>query len=170
MFLGPTADLLESREPGTACVCELVGDRERRAVVDGAADEPHARQLTEAIGENGVAFPVHRGSTVISPTVRAVWADLVHFDIGVFLELPGPSRAVVLGTARANIVHDDRTYLALRVDVIGVIDLTANTVAFDAVLIDSHLLSTLDLTGGAAFRLASGGSPYAVFSVGGLAN
>ena len=61
------------------------------------------------IAELDSAFPVHRGSTVIGPTVRAMWAGLVHFDIGVFLELPGPSHVVVLGSARADIVHDDRS-------------------------------------------------------------
>jgi Family of unknown function (DUF6603) len=130
--------------------------------------EDPVRNAPALIAELDLAFPVHRGSTVIGPTVRATWAGLVDFDIGVFLELPGPSRAVVLGSARADIVHEDRTYLALRVDVLGVIDFTAKTVSFDAVLVDSHLLGTLDLTGGAAFRLALGGSPYAVFTVGGF--
>ena len=65
-----------------------------------------------------------------------------------FIELPGPTRVVLLGSAHAEIQRDGRSYLTIRVDILGDIDLRAKTVAFDAVLVDSHLLGTLDLTGG----------------------
>ena len=88
-------------------------------------------------------FPVTPGVTVVGPTVQLIWADLVHFDIGVFIELPGPTRVVLLGSAHAEILRDGETYLSIRVDILGDIDLRARNAAFDAVLVDSHLLGTL---------------------------
>lgn len=113
-------------------------------------------------------FPVAPGVTVVGPTVQLVWAGLVHFDVGVFIELPGPSRVVLLGSAQAAIERDGRSYLTIRVDIVGVIDLRQRTAAFDAVLVNSQLLEVLDLTGGAAFRLSWGDQPYAVFTLGGF--
>ena len=113
-------------------------------------------------------FPPTPGITVVGPTAQLVWAGLVHFDIGVFIELPGPARVVLLGSAHADIERDGRAYLSIRVDVVGVVDLRGETAAFDAVLINSHLMGTLDVTGGAAFRLSWGAQPYAVLSLGGF--
>lgn len=113
-------------------------------------------------------FPPTPGITVVGPTAQLIWAGLVHFDIGVFIELPGPARVVLLGSAHADIERDGRAYLSIRVDVVGVVDLRSETAAFDAVLVNSHLMGTLDVTGGAAFRLSWGAQPYAVLSLGGF--
>jgi len=113
-------------------------------------------------------FPVTPGITVVGPTAQLTWADLVQFNIGVFIELPGPTRVVLLGSASAQIAEDGRTYLSINVDVVGVVDLQGQTAAFDAVLVNSHLMGTLDLTGGAALRLSWGSQPYAVLSIGGF--
>jgi hypothetical protein len=115
-----------------------------------------------------VAFPVTPGIVVVGPTAQIVWADLVHFDIGVFLELPGPARVVILGSAHASIEADGRSYVSLRVDIVGVVDFQRAVAAFDAVLIRSTLFEVLELTGGAAFRLSWGDQPYAVLTFGGF--
>jgi hypothetical protein len=133
------------------------------------APEDPIRNAPALLADLRTVFPVARGITVVGPTARLVWAELVHFDVGVFIELPGPTRIVILGSARASI---DRpaggAYLAIRVDILGVVDVRARTAAFDAVLIDSSLLEVLELTGGAAFRLSWGDQPYAVLTVGGF--
>jgi hypothetical protein len=126
------------------------------------------RNAPALLADLDAVFPIAPGITVVGPTAQLVWADLVHFDIGVFIELPGPARVVLLGSAHAEIGFDDRVYLSVRVDVVGVVDLRADTAAFDAVLVDSHLLGMLDLTGGAAFRLSWGAQPYAVLTLGGF--
>jgi hypothetical protein len=113
-------------------------------------------------------FPVTPGITVVGPTAQLTWADLVQFNIGVFIELPGPTRVVLLGAASAQIAEDGRTYLSINVDVVGVVDLQGQTAAFDAALVNSHLMGTLDVTGGAALRLSWGSQPYAVLSIGGF--
>ena len=47
------ADLFERRQQGTACVRQLVGDRDGRALIDGARDEPGIRQRAEPITDLG---------------------------------------------------------------------------------------------------------------------
>jgi hypothetical protein len=126
------------------------------------------RNVPALIADLESVFPATPGVTVLGPTVQLIWAELVHLDVGVFVELPRASQAVLLGSAYADISGDGRTYLSIRVDVIGLIDLQAETAAFDAALVDSHLLGVLDLTGGAAFRLCWGAQPYAVLSLGGF--
>jgi hypothetical protein len=132
------------------------------------APQDPIRNAPALLADLDAVFPIAPGITVVGPTVQLVWAELVHFDIGVFIELPGPSRVVLLGSAHAEIQRDARTLLSVRVDVMGVVDLHAETAAVDAVLIDSHLLGILDLTGGGAFRLSWGDQPYSVLTIGGF--
>ena len=132
------------------------------------APQDPVRNASALLADLDAVFPVAPGITVVGPTVQLLWAGLVHLDVGVFIELPGPARVVLLGSAHAEIERDGRAYLSIRVDIVGVVDLRAETAAFDAALIDSHLMGMLDLTGGAAFRLSWGAQPYAVLSLGGF--
>lgn len=134
------------------------------------APEDPVRNAPSLLADLGAVFPPAPGITVVGPTAQLVWAGLVRFDIGVFIELPGPQRIILLGAALAVIEQPGggRPYLRIRVDVVGVIDLQKQTAAFDAVLIDSSLLEVFDLTGGAAFRLSWGDQPHAVLTVGGF--
>lgn len=132
------------------------------------APEDPIRNAPALFADLDAVFPSAPGVTVVGPTVQLTWARLVRFDIGLFIELPGPTRVVLLGSARAVIEHGDREYLAIRVDIVGEVDLQRGTVAFDAALVNSQLLEVLDLTGGAAFRMSVGDQPYAVLTVGGF--
>jgi hypothetical protein len=132
------------------------------------APEDPIRNAPALLADLATIFPIAPGITVVGPTLQLVWAKLVRFDIGVFIELPGPSRIVLLGSARAAIERAGRSYLNIRVDIVGVVDLQRRLAAFDAVLIDSQLLEILELTGGAAFRLSWGEQPYAVLTLGGF--
>jgi hypothetical protein len=132
------------------------------------APQDPVRNAPALLADLDTVFPIASGITVVGPTVQLLWAGLVHLDVGVFIELPGPARVVLLGSAHAEIERDGRAYLSIRVDIVGVVDLRAETAAFDAVLVDSHLMGMLDLTGGAAFRLSWGAQPYAVLSLGGF--
>jgi hypothetical protein len=120
--------------------------------------------------ELGAVFPAAAGTFVVGPTLQLGWTTVVRFDLGVFIELPGPSKVVLLGSARAAIDHPGggTPYLQLRLDILGVLDPVAQTLEFDAVLIDSHLLEVFELTGGAAFRLHWGSPPHVVLSLGGF--
>lgn len=115
-------------------------------------------------------FPVADGVYVVGPTVRLRWLRLVTIDAGVFLEFPGPTRVVVLGTARATVDNPlaKGPLVQLRADFVGVLDLERLTFAFDATLIDSRLLESFPLTGDILFRAGWGDEPYTVLSVGGF--
>lgn len=126
------------------------------------------RSAPALLADLDAVFPVAPGVTVVGPTAQLIWAELVHLDVGVFIELPGPSRVVVLGSAHAEMQRDGKTYLTIRVDVLGDLDLRAGKAAFDAVLVDSHLMGILDLTGGAAFRVSWVGQPYSMLTLGGF--
>jgi Family of unknown function (DUF6603) len=132
------------------------------------APQDPIRNAPALLADLDAVFPPAPGITVVGPTVQLLWAGLVHLDVGVFIELPGPARVVLLGSAHAELERDGRALLSVRVDIVGVVDLRAATAAFDAVLIDSHLLGMLDLTGGAAFRLSLGTQPYALLTLGGF--
>ena len=116
------------------------------------------------------AFPVAAGITVVGPTAQLVWIGLVTFDLGIFLELPGPRRVVLVGTASATVDNPSggTPYLRIRLNVLGELDLQKKTVVFDAALVDSTLLEVLQLTGGAAFRMSYGADPYVVLTIGGF--
>lgn len=132
------------------------------------APQDPVRNMPALLADLDAVFPVAPGVTVVGPTAQLLWAGLVQLDVGVFIELPGPARVVLLGSAHAEIERDGQAYLSIRVDIAGVVDLRGETAASDAVLVDSHLMGMLDLTGGAAFRLSWGAQPYAVLSLGGF--
>ena len=123
-----------------------------------------------ALTDLAATFPITAGITVVGPTVQLIWAGLVTFDVGIFIELPGPRRVVLLGSARCVVANPSGggPYLQIRLDVLGELDLQKKTVTFDAALVDSTLLEVLELTGGAAFRMSYGADPYVVLTVGGF--
>ncbi|MGH9289118.1 MAG: DUF6603 domain-containing protein, partial [Acidimicrobiales bacterium] len=134
-----------------------------------APDDP-VRNAPVLIADLAAVFPPAEGIVVVGPTLQLSWVELVRFDIGVFVELPGPRKIVLLGSARVAIENPagGRPLLQIRLDIVGVLDFAKQVLEFDAVLIDSHLLEILELTGGAACRLSWGAEPYVVLSVGGF--
>jgi hypothetical protein len=134
------------------------------------APEDPIRNAPLLLQELGAIFPVTPGVTVLGPTLQLSWAELVRLDLGLFLELPGPTKIVLLGSARATIENpaDGSPYLQIRLDILGVLDFSKRVLEFDAVLIDSQLLEVFQLTGGAAFRLSWGDEPYIVLTIGGF--
>lgn len=143
------------------------GAAARLLAVEAATE---ASNLPAILREVDATFPVADGVYVVGPTVRLRWLRLVTIDAGVFLEFPGPTRVVVLGTARATVDNPlaKGPLVQLRADFVGVLDLERRTFAFDATLIDSRLLESFPLTGDILFRAGWGDEPYTVLSVGGF--
>jgi uncharacterized protein DUF6603 len=117
-------------------------------------------------------FPPRAGRHLVGPTLRLSWLQvggkaLFDVDLGVIVELPGPARIVIAGSARAQLVGSP-PLLQLRIDVLGVVDFSERTVAFDATLVDSGALGVFVITGDAAFRLRWGDRPYTVLTLGGF--
>lgn len=134
------------------------------------APEDPVRNAPVLFADLSAVFPPTPGVVVVGPTLQLSWVEFVRVDIGLFLELPGPTKIVLLGSLRAAIDKPGggRPLLQLRLDILGVLDFAKQTLEFDAVLVDSHLLEVLELSGGAAFRLSWGPEPYIVLSVGGF--
>lgn len=117
-------------------------------------------------------FPPRPGHHLVGPTLRLSWLQvgggaLFDADLGVIVELPGPSRIVIAGSVRAQLAGTP-ALLRLRIDVLGVIDFSERTLAFDATLVDSSALGIFVITGDAAFRLRWGDRPYTVLTLGGF--
>lgn len=113
-------------------------------------------------------FPAEDGIFLIGPTLQINWLYLFKLDVGVFIELPGPRKIFIAGSARLVIGSEEFALIYLRMDFIGGIDFTKSLIFFDAALVNSHVLGIFRITGGVALRIAYGDNGYFLFSVGGF--
>jgi hypothetical protein len=116
----------------------------------------------------GNLFPVAHGQYVFGPTVQLSWGAgaLINAELAVYLELPSPLRVAVLGALQITLPDPDEAVVDLHLDLLGVIDLTAKTIALDMSLSHSSL-AEMPLTGQAALRAGWGGQPAFLLAVGG---
>jgi hypothetical protein len=150
-------------------------DALRERLVSGAAGnvlfaEDPIRNAPTLLGDLRALFPTADGIFVVGPTVQIGWFALARFDLGIIVELPGPSKIVVLGSARLQIGGEGGipALVQIRLDIVGVIDFVKKLTAFDAMLVNSRLLQIFHLTGTAAFRLSTGDRPYVLLTIGGF--
>jgi hypothetical protein len=99
-------------------------------------------------------FPPQAGRHLVGPTFRISWLQiaegaLFNVDLGLILELPGPSRIVLAGSARAEIPP---RLLKLRIDFLGFLDFAQETLGFRATLVDSGALGIFVITGDALYK------------------
>jgi hypothetical protein len=96
----------------------------------------------------------------LGPTVLLSWGTgaLISAELAVFLELLSPLRVAVLGALQITLPDPDEAVVDLHLDLLGVIDLTAKTIALDMSLSHSSL-AEMPLTGQAALRADWGGQP-----------
>lgn len=113
-------------------------------------------------------FPDEQGVFLIGPTFQINWLSLLKLDVGLFIELPGPRKIFIAGSARLVVGPEALALIYLRLDFIGGIDLTKSLIFFDAGLVNSHVLGVFRITGGIALRIAYGSNGYFLFSVGGF--
>jgi hypothetical protein len=152
-------------------------DALRERLTSGAAGnllfpENPVHNAPAILGDLNAVFPVADGMFVFGPTLQIEWLRLgdgafARLDIGVFLELPGPSKLVILGSLRAAIPKKEGL-LRIRLDVMGVFDFQKKLIWFDATLINSEAMSVFTLTGDAALRSSYGHDPYVALSIGGF--
>ena len=116
----------------------------------------------------GTSFPVAQGQYVFGAMLEIGWLPpLVSGQAGVIIQLPDPLQIVIVGQVESILPHKDAPLLELRADVLGVIDLTAGTIAIDATLRDSRLVQ-LTLSGSMALRAALLDDPSILVSAGGF--
>ena len=117
-------------------------------------------QAAETIAALESLFPPSNDRYVFGPVVKIGWgkpATLVTAQLGPVISLPDPVVLAVLGTVTCVLPSADLDLVALYLDVGGVFDFGAGTLAIDASLHDSHVL-WFALSGDMALR-ATFGSP-----------
>ncbi|MFC5142933.1 DUF6603 domain-containing protein [Actinomycetospora rhizophila] len=155
-------------------------DALRERLTSGAAGnllfaEDPIRNAPALLGDLTALFPAADGVTVVGLTIQLSWlrvagAALLSVDLGLLFEFPGPSKIVILGSARACLppIKGVPHLLEMRLDVVGFVDLVRRSVEFDATLIKSKALYVFHLTGDAAFRLQWGTPSYMALTLGGF--
>ena len=155
-------------------------DALRERLTSGAAGnvlfaEDPVRNAPAILGDLGALFPAAEGHHVFGPTIQLSWLNLAgakvfKLDVGLFFEFPGPSRIILLGSARAQVppIKDVPHLLDIRFDIVGFVDFPKSIVEFDATLISSTVMYTMNLTGDLALRVSWGDRPYLLLSFGGF--
>ena len=126
------------------------------------------RNAPKLLGDMQQFFPDEKGVFLIGPTLQINWLVILKLDVGVFIELPGPRRLFIAGSARLVLGSEEFALVYLRMDFIGGIDFTKSLIFFDAVLVNSHVLGIFRITGGVALRIDYGTNGYFLFTVGGF--
>ena len=120
-------------------------------------------------------FPAAQGHFIIGPAVQLAWGTdgLVDVEVGVFIELSigGGSvsvlRVALLGWIHLTLPEAVAPVVDLMLDVLGVVDLAAQTLSLDAGLRNSTIAG-FPLTGQAAVRAGWGADPAFVCAIGGF--
>jgi hypothetical protein len=115
------------------------------------------------------AFPATEGRFIVGPMVKIGWGspNIITADICVLIELPSPVRIILLGQIEAKFPEAEEVIVEINLDVLGVLDFSKKSLAFDATIYDSRIL-TFTLTGDAALRLKWGDKPDFAMSLGGF--
>ncbi|MBX3671219.1 MAG: hypothetical protein KF778_22715 [Rhodocyclaceae bacterium] len=114
-------------------------------------------------------FPPTAGRHVVGPMVQLRWGTptLLTLDLALLVELPAPIRVVVLGRLQVLLPNQSHPLIQIRMDALGVLDVSAETVSLDATLYDSRILQ-FTLTGDMALRAGWGRQPQFVLAIGGF--
>jgi hypothetical protein len=114
-------------------------------------------------------FPPTAGRHVFGPMVQLRWGTptLLTLELALLLELPSPVRVIVLGRLQVLLPNQSHPLMQIRMDALGVLDVSAETVALDATLYDSRILQ-FTLTGDMALRAGWGRQPQFILAIGGF--
>lgn len=135
------------------------------------ADDP-IRNAPALLGDLDAIFPAQAGVHVVGITCQLAWLDLlgdalVRVAVGIIIELPGPSKVIVLGSARIKVPRFE-SLLDLEIDVAGVADLVRHTFELDATIRRGGLFKIFQVTGDAAIRASWGEPSYLMATLGGF--
>jgi hypothetical protein len=149
---------------------EALGDAVRSGSLDTILfpDDPIA-DAPIIIDTLASIFPAADGQYVFGPVVKIGWGTptLVEISVGVVIELPDPIRIAILGSIAALLPRPEVPLVELHLDVAGVIDFEAGTIAIDASLHHSTIVG-FALAGDMALRAGFKGQPTFLFSLGGF--
>ena len=127
------------------------------------ADAPRILSTLQTI------MPPRKGQFIAGPVGRIEWGvpTVLTIELGILLELPSPTRLLILGQLFALLPTEKKALLQLRMDALGVVDFDRNEISIDAVLYDSRILA-YTLTGDMALRARFGNNPTFLLAVGGF--
>jgi hypothetical protein len=113
-------------------------------------------------------FPPSPGRYVFGPVIRIGWGtpSLIEAKLGIVISLPDPVVLALIGSVSSVLPHEDLDLVAMHLDVAGVIDFGAGTLAIDAALHDSHV-AQYALSGDMSLRAAFVGRPDFLMALGG---
>src|SRR5262245_14116929 len=118
------------------------------------------------------AFPIRKGSHLVGLLVQISWGATspIKFDLGLILEVGNRRRLLALGRVTALFPNPANDLVRIKADAVGIMDLDADTMSVDAVLIDSRVAGKFAMTGAGAFRAGFGKGPgnAFVYAVGGF--
>ena len=118
------------------------------------------------------SFPIVEGRFLVGPMALITWSNpaLISVKLGVIIEIGSPFRLAILGVLRLALPTPDEAVLDLKVAFLGVIDIPASLISFDASYDSSIGYGDfkLSLEGDIAFRISWGAKPDFVASVGGF--
>ncbi len=114
-------------------------------------------------------FPPSEGRFVVGPMVKFGWGSppIISAEIGVFLELPDPVRIVLPGQVAVALPKEERAFVRVNLDILGVLDFAKEELTFQASLYDSNVFS-YPIFGDSAFLLSWGNEPRFALSLGGF--
>jgi len=128
-------------------------------------------------------FPPAQGRYVFGPVIKLGWAKgVVSAELGTVIELPDPILVAILGSisiilprlpeqADENAPETDEEFptsvISLRLDVAGVFDFEAGTIAIDACLHNSSIVG-FPIEGGMSLRAGFKDNPMFLLAVGGF--
>jgi len=112
-------------------------------------------------------FPPSEGHFIIGPIALISFMQLARFEIGIMIELPGPSRIVLVGQNSLKLPNATNPRLEIHEDILGVIDFDRKTLSYDATIYNSHFLK-FTLTGDSALRLVLSENKSFAAAAGGL--
>ncbi|MBK9435838.1 MAG: hypothetical protein IPN52_12290 [Micrococcales bacterium] len=114
-------------------------------------------------------FPVADGQYVFGPVVKIGWGTptLVDLSVGVVIEVPDPIRIAIIGSVAAILPRPEMPLVELHLDVAGVVDFEAGTLAVDASLHHSSIIG-FSLAGDMALRASFRDAPSLLLALGGF--
>ncbi|MEU0253800.1 DUF6603 domain-containing protein [Streptomyces sp. NPDC006184] len=145
----------------------------QQLVCDGNADhvlfpDRAVERAQEIIGSLGSAFPVAPGRILVGPMVRVTWgARMVSLSGAVILELPAPTRAVLLGRLLVGLPDPVVPLIRLQASVLGRIEPAVPLVELLVSLSGSWIVG-LAVRGEIYLLVRGGQQPEFVLSAGGF--
>lgn len=150
-------------------------DALRERLLSGALDsvmfpEDPVANAPQIISDITAVFPVSEGQFIFGVMAQIGWGtpSLLTINLGVMVEFPDPIRVALLGQVAAILPSPDAAIMELHMDMFGLADFSAGTIALDATIRDSSIIGLITLSGDMAMRANLVDDPTMLMSIGGF--